>query len=163
MSGWTAKYYKGLGTSDDKDAKTYFSDMPTHMIPFSKLREDDRRLIDMAFSKKKVDERKEWLRNFVVCLALVCDETLLMEILKPGTYLNHNRDEIPYGEFINKELILFSMADNVRSIPSMVDGLKPSQRKVVFGCFKRKMKTELKASRNAAKSTRCSYSSRSAN
>ena len=67
VSGWTAKYYKGLGTSDDTDAKAYFSDMPTHMIPFSKLREDDRKLIDMAFSKKKVEDRKEWLRNFVVC------------------------------------------------------------------------------------------------
>jgi DNA topoisomerase-2 len=58
--------------------------------------------------------------------------------------LNHNRDEIPYSEFINRELILFSMADNIRSIPSIVDGLKPSQRKVIFACFKRKMKNELK-------------------
>jgi DNA topoisomerase II len=38
------------------------------------------------------------------------------------------------------------MADNIRSIPSIVDGLKPSQRKVIFGCFKRKMKSELKVS-----------------
>jgi DNA topoisomerase II len=66
VPGWTAKYYKGLGTSEDKDAMAYFSDMPTHMIPFAKLRDDDRKLIDMAFSKKKVEERKEWLRNFVV-------------------------------------------------------------------------------------------------
>ncbi|KAG8785302.1 DNA topoisomerase 2 [Serendipita sp. 397] len=129
VPGWTAKYYKGLGTSEDKDAMAYFSDMPTHMIPFSKLRDQDRVLIDMAFSKKKVEERKEWLRNFV-----------------PGTYLNHNRDEIPYSEFINKELILFSMADNIRSIPSIVDGLKPSQRKVIFACFKRKLKSEIKVS-----------------
>ncbi|KAG8811088.1 DNA topoisomerase 2 [Serendipita sp. 399] len=129
VPGWKAKYYKGLGTSDDKDAMAYFSDMPTHMIPFARLRENDRVLIDMAFSKKKVEERKEWLRNFV-----------------PGTYLNHNRDEIPYSEFINKELILFSMADNIRSIPSVVDGLKPSQRKVMFACFKRKLKSEMKVS-----------------
>jgi len=40
--------------------------MPTHMIPFSKLQNDDRALIDMAFSKKKVEARKEWLRNFTV-------------------------------------------------------------------------------------------------
>jgi len=36
------------------------------MIPFSKLQNDDRALIDMAFSKKKVEDRKEWLRNFTV-------------------------------------------------------------------------------------------------
>ena len=66
VNGWSAKYYKGLGTSEDKDAMAYFSDMPTHMIPFSRLKDDDRKLIDMAFSKKKVEDRKEWLRNFVV-------------------------------------------------------------------------------------------------
>ena len=68
----------------------------------------------------------------------------LTERLQPGTYLNHDTDEIPYSDFINKELILFSMADNVRSIPSVCDGLKPGQRKVVWGCFKRKLKKEIK-------------------
>ena len=53
-------------------------------------------------------------------------------------------DEITYGDFINKELILFSMADNVRSIPSVMDGLKPGQRKVIYSCFKRKLKGEIK-------------------
>ena len=69
---------------------------------------------------------------------------LLTEHPQPGTYLNHDTDEIPYSDFINKELILFSMADNVRSIPSVCDGLKPGQRKVVWGCFKRKLKKEIK-------------------
>jgi DNA topoisomerase II len=36
------------------------------------------------------------------------------------------------------------MADNIRSIPSVADGLKPGQRKVMWGCFKRKMKKEAK-------------------
>ena len=63
---------------------------------------------------------------------------------QPGTYLNHDTDEIPFSDFINKELILFSMADNVRSIPSVCDGLKPGQRKVIWGCFKRKLKKEIK-------------------
>jgi len=42
-----------------------------------------------------------------------------------------------YSEFVHKELIHFSIADNVRSIPSMVDGLKPGQRKILFSLFKR--------------------------
>ena len=37
----------------------------------------------------------------------------------------------------SSQLIHFSNADNVRSIPSMVDGLKPGQRKILFACFKR--------------------------
>lgn len=57
-------------------------------------------------------------------------------------------DEIPYSDFINRELILFSMADNIRSIPSVADGLKPGQRKVVWGCFKRKLKKEIKVQTN---------------
>ena len=48
--------------------------------------------------------------------------------LQPGTYLNHNMDEISYSDFISRELILFSVTDNVCSVPSVVDGLKPGQR-----------------------------------
>lgn len=36
------------------------------------------------------------------------------------------------------------MEDNKRSIPSLVDGFKPSQRKVLFSCFKRNLKKEIK-------------------
>ena len=68
---------------------------------------------------------------------------------QPGTFLDHSVKQIPIHDFINKELILFSMADNVRSIPSMVDGFKPGQRKVLFGCFKRKLKKEIKVRRRA--------------
>ncbi|KAJ2913034.1 hypothetical protein MD484_g7391, partial [Candolleomyces efflorescens] len=63
---------------------------------------------------------------------------------KPGTFLDHRLRQIPFSDFINKELILFSMADNIRSIPCIADGLKPGQRKVIWGCFKRKIKKEIK-------------------
>ena len=43
-----------------------------------------------------------------------------------------------------QELILFSRADLERSIPSMVDGLKPGQRKILFACFKRNLRKEIK-------------------
>jgi DNA topoisomerase II len=56
----------------------YFSNMPTHMIPFAKLRDNDRVLIDMAFSKKKVEDRKEWLRNFAVRLRTIFNHGLLL-------------------------------------------------------------------------------------
>lgn len=125
--GWIVKYYKGLGTSTSQDAKKYFRAMGKHMLPFQVTQPGDRELIDLAFNKKKADDRKEWLRQF-----------------RPGTYLDHNIDEVPISDFINRELILFSMADNARSIPSVVDGLKPGQRKVLFGCFKRNLRGEIK-------------------
>ena len=49
-----------------------------------------------------------------------------------------------YEEFIDKELIQFSHADNHRSIPSVVDGLKPAQRKILYGCFKRRLDADVK-------------------
>ncbi|KAJ9111708.1 hypothetical protein QFC19_001068 [Naganishia cerealis] len=130
--GWESKYYKGLGTSTAADAKKYFSDLDKHKIPFQDTKPGDRELIDLAFNKKKADDRKEWLRQF-----------------KPGTYLDHDINEVPIADFINKELILFSMADNIRSIPSVADGLKPGQRKVLFGCFKRKLVKEIKVAQLA--------------
>ena len=82
---WKAKYYKvtisysvpcnpltllvalqGLGTSKDEDARDYFSAMGKHMIPFSTMKEGERELLELAFSKKKADDRKEWLRGLEV-------------------------------------------------------------------------------------------------
>ena len=39
-------------------------------------------------------------------------------------------EEVTYEQFVNKELIL-PHADNERSIPHFMDGLKPSQRLLV--------------------------------
>ena len=46
------------------------------------------------------------------------------------------------NEFINKDLIHFSVSDNIRSIPSIIDGFKPSQRKVLFCCFRENRDTK---------------------
>ena len=66
-------------------------------------------MIELAFAKKLADERKEWLANFDPAV----------------TYVDHSQPILRYTDFINKELILFSVADCERSIPSMCDGLKP--------------------------------------
>lgn len=125
--GWEHKYYKGLGTSTTADAQQYFNDIDKHHKEFDIIKDEEIPLIELAFSKKKADERKEWLRQF-----------------KPGTFLDHSTSNISYTDFVNKELILFSMADNVRSIPSVVDGLKPGQRKVMYTCFKRNLRKDMK-------------------
>ncbi|KAB8264230.1 DNA topoisomerase [Aspergillus pseudonomiae] len=125
--GWDHKYYKGLGTSTTEDAQVYFRDLDRHLKEFHTMQDNEVGLIELAFSKKKADERKEWLRQF-----------------KPGTFLDHSVSKISYTDFINKELILFSMADNIRSIPSVVDGLKPGQRKVLYTCFRRNLKKDMK-------------------
>lgn len=128
QKGWEHKYFKGLGTSDTTDAEIYFADLDKHLKEFHTIQEGEAELIDLAFSKKKADARKTWLGNFV-----------------PGTYLDMGTlDKITYDDFINKELILFSMADNMRSIPSVIDGFKPGQRKVLYTCFRRNLKKDVK-------------------
>jgi DNA topoisomerase-2 len=63
--------------------------------------------------------------------------------VQPGTYLDHDTDEISYSDFMNKELILFSMADNVRSIPCVAEASSPAREKL-WACFKQKLKKEIK-------------------
>ncbi|GMG55681.1 unnamed protein product [Ambrosiozyma monospora] len=41
------------------------------------------------------------------------------------------------------------MADNIRSLPSVMDGFKPSQRKILYGCFLRNLKDEIKVAQLA--------------
>ncbi|WJX72463.1 DNA topoisomerase 2 [Trifolium repens] len=77
--------------------------------------------------KKMAEHRKTWIHNF-----------------EPGTFRDHDAKLISYKDFVNKELILFSRADLQRSIPSMVDGLKPGQRKILFCSFKKKLVKEIK-------------------
>ncbi|KAL6948563.1 DNA topoisomerase 2 [Hanseniaspora vineae] len=126
---WSYKYYKGLGTSGEQEMREYFSNLDLHLKTFHSLQQDEDEVIELAFSKKKADARKEWLRQY-----------------EPGTHLDHSLSEIPIKEFINKELILFSLADNIRSIPNVMDGLKPVQRKVIYGSFKHNVFKDTKVS-----------------
>jgi DNA topoisomerase-2 len=54
-----------------------------------------------------------------------------------------------YSNFVNSELIHFSNADNIRSLPHLMDGLKPSQRKILFSCLKRNLKEEIRVAQLA--------------
>jgi DNA topoisomerase-2 len=103
-----------------------------HKIDFAYRGPNDEKQLDLVFNKKKVAERKEWLENF-----------------RPGTHVDHKVTKLPYEDFINKEFILFSIADCVRSIPSIMDGFKPGHRKILFACFKRNLKNEIKVAQLA--------------
>ena len=69
--------------------------------------------------------------------------------MEPGVHIDYSKESVTYDEFINQELILFSHADNERSIPHYMDGFKPSQRKVLYACFKRNLKNEIKVAQLA--------------
>lgn len=128
--GWNFKYLKGLGSSKEKDAKEYFKSMRTLLYKWNGKESDD--ALDLAFNKKRADDRKEWLENY--------DKTLS---------LDYGIQDVTYEDAINRELIHFSNYDLSRSIPSVVDGLKTSQRKVLFSCFKRGLYNEIKVAQLA--------------
>eukprot|EP00828_Plagiopyla_frontata_P035759 TRINITY_DN47367_c0_g1_i2.p2 TRINITY_DN47367_c0_g1~~TRINITY_DN47367_c0_g1_i2.p2 ORF type:complete len:190 (-),score=24.39 TRINITY_DN47367_c0_g1_i2:586-1155(-) len=41
-------------------------------------------------------------------------------------------------------MIVFSVSDNLRSIPCICDGFKPGQRKILYSCFLKRLKSEIK-------------------
>jgi DNA topoisomerase-2 len=127
--GWKIKHYKSLGTLTTKEIKEYFSSLDKHTTVFTYNGIADDEAINLAFSKEKTEERKQWLANF-----------------DPSSIVDSTNKGISYEEFINKEVILYPYMDNVRSIPNICDGLKPSERKILYTCFKRKLQDEIKVS-----------------
>ena len=125
-AGWSTKYYKGLGTSTGKEFKEYFANKK--MVEFVHTGQSSDDHLDMAFNKKRADDRKEWLSNY-----------------SREAFLDTSKPTIPYEEFIDRGLIHFSIYDNERSIPNLMDGLKISLRKILYAAFKKGgLKTEIK-------------------
>jgi DNA topoisomerase II len=128
---WNVKYYKGLGTSTTREAKEYFASFDNHYRPFYWSSDNDGELLDMVFDKGRASERKEWIQD--------------THVESVNVAVDPAKDRrLSYEDFVNQELIQFSRADITRSIPSLIDGLKPSQRKVLYACFKRNLKSEIK-------------------
>lgn len=130
-SKWKAKYLKGLGTSTNEDSRRYFKNLK-QLVKTLTWSEDAKESIDKSFNKSRADERKQWLLDF-----------------EHGNQLDQTKTHVSVTDFINKDLILFSRYDVERSIPSVVDGLKPSQRKILFSAFKRNLVSEIKVAQFA--------------
>lgn len=125
-ASWNTKYYKGLGTSTGKEFKEYFEHKK--MVSFVHTGKESDDHLDMAFNKKRADDRKDWLANY-----------------SREAFLDTSKPAIPYEEFIDRGLIHFSIYDNERSIPNLMDGLKISLRKILYAAFKKGgLKTEIK-------------------
>jgi DNA topoisomerase-2 len=173
-NNYKIKYYKGLGTSTTQEAKEYFIDIETKIINYfwenvdkevkakfsdsnktdeqTKIDDvsdeesenevdedifipihDDDDAIRLAFDKSRADDRKKWLLNY-----------------NKNNVIKYEQKIIPYYDFIHSDLIHFSNDDLIRSIPSVIDGLKPSQRKILYGAYLRGLdKTEVKVAQLA--------------
>jgi len=136
-AGWKIKYYKGLGTSTSAEAREYFKKIQDLTVKFDVDTMTDDSIV-LAFDKKKADARKSWLLE--------------------STAKDADQLEVPYGDvkqlditdFVHKDLVNFSLADLKRSIAHVADGLKPSQRKVMYSCFQKNLRDEMKVAQLAA-------------
>lgn len=138
VKGYQIRYFKGLGTSTKQDAQNTFKRIEELSMNFFYKDSKCDESILLAFGKDKgvkpssdtascdsssganpvvkcSDKRKAWLGNY-----------------DKDNYIDAKQNKVSYQDFINKELIHFSIYDNLRSIPSLCDGLKPSQRKILY-------------------------------
>jgi DNA topoisomerase-2 len=99
-------------------------------LDYKNCSEEDDKYLNLAFSKTESDARKKWI----------------LDNIKNPEILDYTVCKVDIKTLINKELVLFSIADNVRSIPNFIDGMKPSQRKVIFACIKKNLVSEIKVS-----------------
>ena len=155
---YEVKYYKGLATSTDKEAIETFNDYENKIINYIWNKEqqggnrdneqdeqDELKNIDasdttsvltdsndknepsyqaitLAFAKKRSNDRKIWLKEY-----------------DPDKIIENSNKNVTFDEFVEYDLKHFSIYDNIRSIPDICDGLKPSQRKILYGAIKRKL------------------------
>lgn len=127
------KYYKGLGTSNDSEIRDTFAEKVVHM----NADEDSHENLNLVFHKSMTLQRKNWL--------LTNDETTYNT---PGEFYN-------ITEFLSQDFIKFSIDDCKRSIPSILDGLKPSQRKIIYSVFQKKLNYQAKSLKVAQLASYC--------
>lgn len=168
LSTFNIKYFKGLGTSKKDDAKDTFNRIDDLRVDYYYKDKFCDESILLAFdkdknqnkpSKKKTDtesengseiveefvrcsdRRKNWLSNY-----------------DRNSYVEMKESSVSYQDMINKELIHFSIYDNSRSIPSLCDGLKPSQRKILYYMLKKNITNPIKVAQlSGYVSAECGY------
>lgn len=127
--GSLVRYYKGLGTSNDKDIKDDLKHAPTIVCFYDSQCVKN---LNLAFHEDNSDERKEWIEKWR-------DVTQVDDIISMDVSQISKEDKLLQGQdisqFINRELVGYSVASLFRAIPSEYDHLKDSQRKALYAAL----------------------------
>ena len=97
-----------------------------------KFKDPTTEAISLAFDKNRADDRKIW-----------------MNAHNPTDHLDNSIKRIPYTDFFDKELRAFSITNVIRAVPNLMDGFKPSQRKIYYVCVLKNLYGEAKEVRVA--------------
>lgn len=118
------KYYKGLGTSNDEEIRETFG---KKIIEYTTDDNTDNNM-NKVFHMKHTNERKTWLSQY--------NPTNLDGLLED----NNTNIQMSISDFINTEMIKFSIDDCKRSLPNVLDGFKESHRKILYSCILKGLK-----------------------
>lgn len=130
----TTKYFKGLGTSTSAEARDALTDIDRKITTFG-FDEHADATVELVFDKKLTHARKEWL----------------MQRYDRNANIDRSLQDATISDYLNKEMIHFSYSDNQRSLPNIMDGLKPSQRKILYTAIKYLSVSEMKVAQFGAK------------
>jgi DNA topoisomerase II len=129
------KYFKGLGTTKPSDVREIFGKKVLEF--YSDASTDD--TFEVAFDKKRATDRKDWLTKYAA------NQT------RPS--LDDDPNEISAYSItthLNVQLVKYFYDDCARTLPFVYDGLKESQRKVVYAAKKRRLVSDLKVAQFGA-------------
>ncbi len=130
------KYFKGLGTSTGDEAKAVFRDLAAHLKTYAWDAEAAQQGLKLCFDPSMAQERKTWIAER--------PENVPLE-------LDYSKPQFTYEDLVHVEMREYSKSDVRRSLPNVVDGLKVSKRKVLYGCFEKGLYTsEVKVAQLAA-------------
>jgi DNA gyrase/topoisomerase IV subunit B len=118
------KYLKGLGSSNKEEIKDIFGKRIASFEYDEKAGES----MELAFGKD-ADKRKEWLSMF--------DPN--NRVFNGVDVKEGEIEKVTITNFIRNELIDFNIENDKRMIPHIIDGLKESQRKVIYTVFNKKL------------------------
>lgn len=174
--GLSIKYYKGLGTSNQAEAQSYFRQLSRFMQVFT-IDPHSTDALSLAFDKTKADQRKEWIQKFEGASSASSSEysasssasssaplpSLLPNPPPPPPPASSSKKKrkqpepvavpalppLSVSQFVHGQLVQFSYYNVCRSIPSAIDGLKLSQRKILYTCLKHGYYKDIKVSQLA--------------
>lgn len=121
------KYYKGLGTSSDKEIRETFGQYVINFVLDNKTDGN----MNLVFNNKMADDRKHWMTNHL------------------PIYPEENIKNMNISDYLNHEQIKFSINDCGRSLPNVYDGFKESHRKILYSLFLKNSKDSIKVAQLA--------------
>lgn len=127
------KYFKGLGTWGGnneqaialRDVITSYEDMK--ITKYTADNEEDSEAVKLAFMRTRADDRKRWIMAYK------------NDPIDPSEH-----KELSLHDFINRCLRAFSVETLRRAIPSIMDGLKEGQRKILYVVRKQNIREPVK-------------------